>query len=270
VTSSLVSATVAKCLCRTFICHILACPPALAQSETGFLSRTFSDRGGTVRYQVYVPADYTPARRWPVILFLHGAGERGTDSVLPTKVGMGPAVRQHPAWFPAIVVFPQAQRGQSWRAHALEAAFAAYQQSVREFGGDANRAYLVGLSMGGYGVWELALNHPSEFAAIVSACGGVAAAPRGYPEITVPSAGTTGYATIARRLVGTPVWLFHGSADTVVPVTESRQLHAAFQAAGGKTHYTEYPGVGHGGCERAFAESTLWSWLFAQSRASQR
>ena len=253
----------------TFACVLLHATLLPSQRETGFLNRTVQQQGGHVRFQVYAPPGYTAAKQWPVILFLHGAGERGSDGSLPTTTGLGPAVRQHAVWFPAIVVFPQAPAGQAWRGATLETAFAAFQQSAREFGGDPNRAYLVGLSMGGYGVWELALRHPSVFAAIVSVCGGLAAPPR-FPETTVPAAGPNGYNTVAKRLVRTPVWLFHGHADTVVAVTESRQLHAAFQAVGGRSQYTEYPGVGHGGCERAFSESTLWPWLFAQTRAAHR
>lgn len=250
----------------TCVCVLLHGTLLSAQRETGFLNRTLPQQDSSVRFQVYVPAESTPATPWPIILFLHGAGERGADGSLPTTIGLGPVVRQHPAWFPAIVVFPQAPAGQAWRGATLEAAFAAFQQSAREFRSDPNRAYLVGLSMGGYGVWEMALNHPSVFAAIVSVCGGLVA-PRRFPEITVPAAAPDGYNPLAKRLVRIPVWLFHGNADTVVPVTESRQLHAAFRAAGGRSQYTEYAGAGHGACERAFSESTLWRWLFSQTRA---
>ena len=147
--------------------------PVVAQQATGFLNRTVSIGGKPAHYQVYVPLDYTPARQWPVILFLHGAGERGTDGLLQTQVGLGTAIRQNASWFPAIVVLPQAPPDSIWRGSVAKAALAALEQSIREFHGDRTRLYLTGLSMGGYGVWTLALQRPRMFAAIVAVCGGL-------------------------------------------------------------------------------------------------
>ena len=243
--------------------------PLAAQQETGFLNRTVNIGGKPVRYQVYVPLDYTPAKNWPVILFLHGAGERGTDGLRQTQVGLGTAIRENARWFPAIVVLPQAPPGKIWGGDVGEWALAALEQSIGEFHGDRTRLYLTGISMGGYGAWTLALYHPKMFAAIVAVCGGVLP-PTHFKQLGVPLSDPDPYAGVAQRLAGTPAWLFHGAADSVVPVTESRRVHGAFEKAGSPVNYTEYPGVGHNSWDPAFSDSKLWEWLFVQRRAVSR
>ena len=242
--------------------------PVVAQQATGFLNRTVRIGGKPAHYQVYVPLDYTPARQWPVILFLHGAGERGTDGLLQTQVGLGTAIRQNASWFPAIVVLPQAPPDSIWRGSVAKAALAALEQSIREFHGDRTRLYLTGLSMGGYGVWTLALQRPTMFAAIVAVCGGLLP-PENFKQLAVDVDGPDPYAAVARRLAGIPTWLFHGADDSVVPVTGSRQLHAALRKAGSPVNYTEYPGVGHNSWDLAFSDPMLWEWLFLQRRAQR-
>src|SRR5688500_819213 len=123
--------------------------PALAlgpDAKAGFLGR--SVRVGDVdhAYKVYVPPSFDPARTWPVILFLHGAGERGTDGVQQTEVGLGRVLRANPERFPAVVVFPQAPPGQVWLGDRARVATSALDQAIAEFRGDPDRIYLVGLS----------------------------------------------------------------------------------------------------------------------------
>lgn len=241
--------------------------PDVTQPETGFLNRTLTTRAGVVlRYQVFVPAGYVRSRQWPVILFLHGSGERGSDGVAQAGVGLGPAIRRNPERFPALVLFPQAPQESAWREAPLQAAFDMLQATVREFGGDRARLYLTGLSMGGYGSWELALQHRGVFAAIVTVCGGVSQSSR-MPALRVTTGGPDPFAWVAEHLRRTPVWIFHGDADPVVPVSESRRLHAAFQRVETPVRYTEYPGVGHNAWDQAFGESALWAWLFSQRKA---
>lgn len=122
--------------------------------ETGFLQRTATVESITYPYQVYVPPEFTPERSWPVILFLHGAGEGGSDGIQQTRVGLGPAIRRYPERFPAVVVFPQSPRGHPWRGPSADLA-------------------LRGISMGGYGTWRLALQDPHRFVALVPICGGL-------------------------------------------------------------------------------------------------
>ncbi len=120
-----------------------------SQEPTGFLNRTIEVEGVPHRYQVYVPAEYTRERRWPVILFLHGSGERGTDGLLQTSIGLGEGIRRHAERWPAIVVFPQAPPAHRWHGRVAHLALAALDRTVREFSIDPDRVYLVGLSAGG-------------------------------------------------------------------------------------------------------------------------
>lgn len=118
----------------------LALCPVPSYAETGFLDRTVSVAAETYKYQVYVPQDWTSSRRWPVILFLHGAGERGNDGLLPTQVGVGTAIRRDRSRFPAIVVFPQAREGRRWSDTAMqEQALLALDAATKEFNGDPDR-----------------------------------------------------------------------------------------------------------------------------------
>jgi predicted peptidase len=145
---------------------------ARGQEPTGFLNRTIALDGVSRRYQVYVPAEYSRASRWPVILFLHGSGERGTDGLLQTAVGLGEGIRRYAERWPAIVVFPQAPPGHRWHGKVAHLALATLDRTLREFSTDSNRVYLVGLSAGGNGVWNLSYRSPERFAALVAVCGG--------------------------------------------------------------------------------------------------
>jgi predicted peptidase len=241
----------------------------LARQETGFLDRTATIAGETYRYQVYVPADWDAGKKWPVILFLHGAGERGRDGLRQTDVGLPHALRTRPAEIPAVVVMPQCRADRTWDSADMRAlALKALDQAVREFHGDESRLYAAGLSMGGYGVWELAAARTGRFAAYVVVCAGVGAAPNGYPDIRLSLAfdrnAADPYVELARRVGTTPAWIFHGDADPVVPVEESRRMYAALKTSDPNARYKEYPGVGHGSWENAFAEPELFPWLLAQ------
>lgn len=247
---------------------LVACRTMPLPSPTGFLDRQLTADGVTWPYTVYVPRGWTPSRSWPVILFLHGAGERGTDGLLATAIGLGNAIRFHPERIPAVVVFPQVPPDQRWLGAPADVAMAALDRSIEEFSGDRERVYLTGLSMGGYGTWHLALAHPARFAALVPVCGGIV--PAGSATSVRQSPLTAGaadpYAFTANALRHIPAWIFHGADDTVVLPSESRKMHEALLAAGGDVRYTEYPGVGHGSWERAYDEEALWAWLFAQHR----
>lgn len=255
-------------LCVVFA--VLAGTAPLPLKETGFLNRVMTVGGVAYRYQVYVPADWDPASKWPVILFLHGAGERGADGLRQTQFGIGTAIRLHPERFPAVVVMPQCGRNEWWTNPAMEEqALQALRQTMEEFNGDAERVYLTGLSMGGYGTWSLAFKHPDVFAAYVPICGGVRPPPRvpANPERTFAGGESDPYAEVAGKVGRIPVWIFHGADDPVVPVSESRKMHQALEAAGADVRYTEYAGVGHNSWDRAYAEEELYTWLLAARRA---
>jgi predicted peptidase len=241
---------------------------AAGPRETGFLDRAVRLGGHTCRYQVFLPVDFDRSRLWPVVLFLHGSGERGDDGMRATQVGLGSAIRWDRSRAPLIGVFPQAPADSTWLGEPGEAALAALDQAVREFGGDPTRLYLTGLSMGGYGTWYLAFLHPEKFAALVPVCGGLlphlsAASVRQIPA-TLGDADP--YAAVAARLRSVPAWVFHGAKDPVIPVTESRQMVEALRRAGAPVRYTEYPEAGHDCWDRAYGESELWEWLLAQHK----
>ncbi|MGH7528997.1 MAG: alpha/beta hydrolase-fold protein [Gemmatimonadales bacterium] len=249
---------------------LLAGPGAVAGQEvvTGFVDRTVSAGGRQQRYQVYVPAEYPGAGRWPVILFLHGAGERGTDRLLPTAVGLAPAIRQNPRRFPAIVVFPQVPPDSQWVGAPAEVAMLALRRTLREFQVDSTRVYLTGLSMGGHGVWYLAYRYPEVFAAAVPICGWVTELPRFRGSVpVVPDADSAAaLAALARRLARLPLWIFHGEMDPVVPVIASRAPAAALQPLSTVVRYTEYLGLGHDVWDAVYASDAFTRWLFAQRR----
>lgn len=217
------------------------------------------------RYQVYVPVDYSRARRWPVILFLHGSGEQGTDGLLQTGVGLGEAIRRHAERWPAVVVFPQAPPAHRWHGKVAHLALATLDKTLQEFTTDADRIYLVGFSAGANGVWNLAYRYPERFAALVAVCGWVAPT-ADRREAIVPADSGPPYPTVARRIHSLPVWIWHGGADDVVPVEESRRMAQALHARGGQVTYTELPGVGHDLWISAFEALELPAWLLAQRR----
>ena len=249
---------------------LLAVPVFARQSETGFLNRTIEVASIQYRYQVYVPENWNRHKSWPVILFLHGAGERGDDGLLQTDVGLGHAIRKDSAAFPFVVVMPQCGKGKSWTQPEMEAqALAALDRSIKEFHGDRARVYLTGLSMGGFGTWDLAAKNRGMFAAYVIICGGITPLPA-FPEIAVDFAkegknkAADPYAETARLVGNTPVWIFHGDADPSVPVEESRKMKAALDAVHGNVRYSEYAGVAHESWDKAYAEPDLVPWLLQQ------
>ncbi len=247
---------------------VSACATSPAPSTGAFVQRTLELDGRSHAYRVFVPAAGHRRGEPPVILFLHGSGERGDDGDKPTRVGLGPYLRQHASDFPALVVFPQAAEGTEW-SDGAPIALAALEAATREFGGDRARTYLTGISMGGYGTWELALAEPGRFAALVPVCGGMTPPYPGRPTLRVYAvAGAADpYAATAQRLSAIPTWIFHGARDDLVRPEQSRRMYAALQAAGAPdVRYTEFPDANHNSWDPAYATPALWAWLFAQRR----
>src|SRR5260370_12768589 len=143
---------------------------SMASHETGFLNRSVTLGGTRYPYVIYVPRDYDPSRLWPVVLFLHGSGERGSDGLRATQIGAGAAIRSAPERVPAIVVFPQAPAESRWLDEPADAAMAALDHVQRELHCDRDRVYLTALSLGGYGTWHLALAYPKRSAALAGVC----------------------------------------------------------------------------------------------------
>jgi predicted peptidase len=247
---------------------ILLVPAIARHSETGFLDRSIKVDGVNYRYQVYVPSDWSAGKKWPVILFLHGAGERGDDGLQQTEVGLGGAVRFHVNRYPAIVVMPQCRKDVWWTDPKMEAqALAALHASMKEFHTDPDRVYLTGLSMGGYGSWSLAAKYPNKWAAAVVICGGIRLPVGANKPIPPEAPGVNSYADVAKKIGSKlPIWVFHGGADPTVPVDESRRMVEELKAVGNAVKYTEYEGVKHNSWDKAYAEPELATWLFAQHR----
>jgi predicted peptidase len=238
-------------------------PTAVAGAEV-FIAREFTAADGAVlRYRLLEPTKDAPQQKLPLVLFLHGAGERGDDNVRQLIHGgrnfADPAMRRR---HPALVVAPQCPEGQRWvevdwdsDAHHMPAQPSAPLRKVltllaelqREFNVDAGRIYAVGLSMGGFGVWDILQRQPDLLAAAVPICGG------GDPEY-------------AAAFVNTPVWAFHGGKDPVVDPRRSRSMVQALVAAGGRPIYTEYEDVEHNSWTQTFDNPLVWDWLFAQRR----
>lgn len=234
-----------------------------------FETRTVVRDGTRHPYKVFLPSRLTSAARPPVILALHGSGERGSDGERQLTVGLGPVVRARADDFPAVVVFPQAPAGRAWTGAPAEAAMSALDATMRDVHGDPHRVYLTGISMGGFGAWELASLHPNRFAALVVVCGGVL--PLRLPSeefrvVAVPEGTADPFAYLASRIGRTPVWIVHGEKDPVVPVDDSRRMAAALRAVHGTVHYEELGGVGHNAWTPAYEDDALWSWVFAQRR----
>jgi predicted peptidase len=180
-------------------------------------------------YLLYLPKDYgiDNTQSWPMILFLHGIGERGNGGAELERVrSIGLAKKlDHQPDFPFVVISPQCPAG-SWWTYQIEPLRALVQQILATHAVDPDRVYLTGLSMGGFGAWALAGFYPEMFAAAAPICGG------GVPPLT-------------ERMTGLPVWAFHGEADPVVLVSESQKIVAALRGFGGDVKLTIYPGVEH-------------------------
>jgi poly(3-hydroxybutyrate) depolymerase len=242
----------------------LSAPAQARTHDTGFLNRHITVSGTTYKYQVYVPEQWTPSEHWPMILFLHGRGERGSDGTDQTQIGLPAAIRSHPDRWPFVVVMPQVPFNHHWWTdpEIMQMAMAALAAETREFHGDTQRTYLTGLSMGGYGAWEIAKTYPGHFAAIVTMAGGVywSYAPQRWRDTTLP-------AEYAARVGRTPVWMFHGSEDTVVIPKQSELMFEALKASGGNVRLWELKGVRHNAWDKGYAEPELPKWLLAHRLA---
>ena len=261
-------AAMSKLLCLVVVVAIGVVGHPLFAQDTGFVSRTVDVDGVIYRYQVFVPSNWSADREWPVIFFLHGAGERGTDGVSQTDIGLPRRLRSEKD-FPAVVVMPQCHRGKWWGDSDMEAqAFQALEDAMKEFRGDPKRVYLTGLSMGGYGAWAFGYKYPGKFAAIAPVCGGVTTVrafppPSWHPAARAPE---DPYTETAKGIGTTPVWAFHGENDRRVPARESRKLTDALKKTGGNVRYTEYPGVAHNSWDRAYGEAELIPWLLSHQQ----
>jgi len=215
--------------------------PAAVQTENHFAAQI--SVAAKIDYLLFLPQGYRESKqRWPLMLFLHGAGESGTN-LAKVKVHGPPKIVETKPDFPFILVSPQSS-GRGWNSDTLNALL---DDIIRKYRVDKHRIYLTGLSMGGYGTWALAAEHPEKFAAIAPICGG-------------------GNPAEAKKLASVPIWVFHGAKDPVVPVQRSREMVEAVKAAGGDVTYTEYPEAKHDCWTETYDNPELYRWLLAHRK----
>jgi len=208
----------------------------------------------TVRlnYLLYLPQDYDSHsnKRWPLILFLHGAGERGDDLEQVKTHGI-PKIVEEVDDFPFITVSPQCPEDSLWSDHfeVLDALLKEIEENYRV---DPGRIYLTGLSLGGYGSWHFATLYPKRFAAVVPICGG------GMPMYGFPDRVSV--------LKDVPLWVFHGAKDETVPLEESQKLVDVLKRSGGNVRFTVYPDAEHDSWTRTYENPELYEWLLKQKR----
>jgi predicted peptidase len=206
----------------------------------------------TVKYLLYLPNDFKGgAGQWPFMLFLHGRGESSGPLSLVKKWGP-PRLLDHGESFPYIIASPQCPAKESWaQPGQQELLLKLIEHIEKTYSVDQNRVYLTGLSMGGYGSWRLAADHPELFAAVVPICGG------GKPED-------------AEKLAALPIWVWHGTEDASVPIQKSIDMVEAIKKAGGtRIRFTTVEHVGHNSWEAAYATPELYQWLDKQTKKSE-
>jgi predicted peptidase len=202
-----------------------------------------------MNYLISIPANYDTEKDklFPLMIFLHGAGERGNDINLVKKNGPPSFIDSKPD-FPLILVSPQCPIGMFWSVDNLQAL---YTELIKTYRVDVNRVYLTGLSMGGFGTWAWASAYPKQFAAIAPICGG-------------------GEPLFADELIDLPIWAFHGDSDPIVPVKRTIEMVDAVNNKGGKALITIYKGVGHDSWTETYNNQELYDWFLDQSLLKKR
>lgn len=239
------------------------------QNKAAFEKRIYLDgNGDTLHYRILYPEKYNPKKKYPLVLFLHGAGERGYDNEAQLTHGSKLFLdKNNRKKYPAIVVFPQCKPAPDYWAHmvlkrenninyrefpvketptsSMKRVMELLAKLQKEEPVDQNRLYIMGLSMGGMGTFELLSRLPNTFAAAIPICGG------GEPSL------------VSKYATNTALWIFHGDKDDVVLPEHSREMYAALQAAGADVQYTEFPGVNHNSWDPTFKQEGLLKWLFS-------
>jgi len=236
-----------------------------AQDKSEFKKQVFvDDSSNYLNYRLLYPSNYSSSRNYPLVIFLHGSGERGNDNEAQLIHGSSLFLeKSNREKYPAFIVFPQMAKGSSWAnlidwkgpeiklleetSHHMKLLFGLLDMLKENLPIDETRIYLSGLSMGGYGTLDAIMRRPNEFAAALPICGG----------------GDTSKAATISHI---PTWIFHGAVDSVVPVELSRNMHKALQEAEGNVKYSEYEGVDHNSWDNAFVEEDYLSWMFRQRK----
>jgi predicted peptidase len=214
-------------------------------------------------YLVFLPKDYDAKSntKHPLMLVLHGAGERGTNVWRADIHGPSKYIAKHPE-FPFIMISPICPAGDGYWSN--DVVLALLDNCIKKYNADPERIYVTGLSMGGYGTWSLAIAHPGKFAAAIPICGG--------GETIKVHLGRLGYLKPETKaaLKTLPIWAFHGSKDSAVPVDESEHMVKAFRALGNENvKLTIYPGVEHNSWEQTYNNPEIYDWLLSHKRPAK-
>ncbi len=232
----------------TLIAGLLMAPSAIAEEAPGSQQPVELNKQVPVKmnYLLYLPENYEEQDEWPLMLFLHGAGERGDDLEKVKKHGPPKLIKQGKQ-FPFIVVSPQCPSNRWWQPFELSALL---DEVISTHKVDDDRVYLSGLSMGGFGSWNLAAYTPGRFAAVAPICGG-------------------GEPFWARLLRDIPFWVFHGAKDPVVPLERSQVMVDALKQKKGDVRFTVYPDAGHDSWTETYDNPEFYEWMLEQERPSR-
>lgn len=233
--------------------------------KNAYKQKTYTSGEKTLKYRFLAPESTKPGETYPLVLFLHGAGERGDDNTKQLIHGLPEFVKpENRKDFPCFVVAPQCPTERKWvevdwskTEHNMPEEWSVplglsrelLHQIIREYPIDTQRLYITGLSMGGYGTWDYIQREPDFFAAAIPICGG---ADENYAD----------------RLTELPIWAFHGDQDRAVPLIRTTRMIKAIETAGGTPKLTIYPGVGHNSWTQTYANRDVLSWLFQQKKSA--
>jgi predicted peptidase len=248
----------------TVLFLVAAGPVFAADMSERFQARVYRNKKfSSLPYRLLVPVTYDRAKKYPLVLFLHGVGERGSDNRIQLYCGLDIfAEEKRMKRYPCFIVAPQCPSDTKWAevdwkadrhtmqkkpTPALAMAMELLNELQKEFSIDSSRIYITGYSMGGFGAWEAIQRWPDYFAAAVPVCGG-------------------GDEALAPRLVGIPIWAFHGALDNVVKVTRSRNMINAVVRAGGMPRYSEYTLLTHLCWNYCYTDEAMFDWLFRQKK----
>lgn len=220
-----------------------------------------SESGGILPYRLLKPLEYDASKKYPLVIFLHGSGERGNDNEAQLKNAVSTFLNEEVREkYPAFVLAPQCPEGDRWSpfkegdeaekfwlsetpSESMKLLLELIDYTKETYSVDPKRLYATGLSMGGQGTYDLIIRNPDMFAAAVVVCS--------FSDIRE-----------AKVISTTPLWIFHGEDDQIVPVDNARVMVNALESVGAKTKYTEYPATNHNSWDKAFGEEKLYSWLF--------
>ena len=237
------------------------------EAATSFDAKSFtSAKGKLLNYRIHLPENLDPKKEYPFVLFFHGAGERGGDNKKQLIHGVKDLLAYSKKKnIPSIIIAPQCLAGEQWvntpwgdlshrmpiePSDTMQLTIELLNESIKTLPVDKKRIYVTGLSMGGFGTWDIVQRMPKIFAAAMPVCGG-------------------GDAELASVIKTVPIWVFHGGSDNVVKTKRSQDMVKALEKVGSKVKYTEYEGVGHNSWDRTYRDENALRWLFHQKKSKK-